>query len=322
MESLPGMPIHRLSFTLDDARAAGVEYSRLRRADLSIPTRSVRQLRGSTVPLLERVAALTSLSPRTACSHATAAALWGLFLPPWLDPAAPIHLSRPMELTAPRRRGVRGHRAPLTPGDVIAVNHAFVTAPAWTWTDLAGMLPLADLVAAGDCLLRREDAPRRPGALGGSDPLCTLGEIADVVGRRPGSRGVRRAREALELLRPGVDSAPETRLRLLILEAGLPEPEVNQWIFDPSGRRLSRPDLQYRRQRVALEYEGEHHLLSAVQWNRDIERDDRLRELGWVVLRFSKHHLLPANVPASMGKIRRALAAAEAQGASGPKFAV
>ncbi|WP_159802668.1 endonuclease domain-containing protein [Arthrobacter zhaoguopingii] len=322
MEFLPGLPIQRLSFTLDEARTAGVDYSRLRRTDLSIPSRSVRERRGSDVPLLDRAAVLTSLSPRTACSHTTAAALWGLFLPPWLDPAAPIHLSRPMELTAPRRRGVRGHRVPLTPRDVVPVNGAFVTAPAWTWTDLAGMLRLADLVAAGDCLLRRDDAPARPGTIGVPDPLSSLGEIADVVGRRRGSRGIRRAREALELLRPGVDSAPETRLRLLILEAGLPEPEVNQWILDPYGRRLSRPDLQYRRQRIALEYEGEHHLLSAVQWNRDIERDDRLRELGWVVLRFSKHHLLPADVPASMGKIRRALAAAEARGPSGMPFGV
>ncbi|WP_246199554.1 hypothetical protein [Arthrobacter zhaoguopingii] len=149
MEFLPGLPIQRLSFTLDEARTAGVDYSRLRRTDLSIPSRSVRERRGSDVPLLDRVAVLTSLSLRTACSHTTAAALWGLFLPPCLDPAAPIHLIRPMELTAPRRRGVRGHRAPLTPRDVVPVNGAFVTAPAWTWTDLAGMLPLADLVAAG-----------------------------------------------------------------------------------------------------------------------------------------------------------------------------
>ena len=87
---------------------------------------------------------------------------------------------------------------------------------------------------------------------------------------------------------------------------------MNRWILDASGRPLSRPDLQYRLQRIALEYEGEHHLLQPGQWNRDIERDDRLRAIGWTVLRFTKIHLLPANVPASMAKIRNALAAADA----------
>jgi very-short-patch-repair endonuclease len=268
-------------------------------------------VRNFEVPLLDRVASLTSLAPGTACSHLTAAALWGIFLPPWLDPADPIHLSRPLELTAPRRPGVLGHRAPFTRCDVVEVRGAFLTSPAWTWTDLAEMLALADLVAAGDCLLRREDAPPRPGELHFPDPLCTITEIADVVARRPGTRGIRRARTALELLRSGVDSAPESRLRLHILDAGLPEPEVNRWIVDALGRRVSRPDLQYRRQRIALEYEGEHHLLDAAQCTRDIERDDRLRALGWTVLRFTKAHLVPGSVPFAMAKIRSALAAAD-----------
>lgn len=99
------------------------------------------------------------------------------------------------------------------------------------------------------------------------------------------------ARDALPLLRAGVDSAPESLLRLLIVAAGLPEPEVNQWITDDAGRRVSRPDLQYRVQRIALEYEGEHHLTDPRQWSRDIDRDDRLRALGWTVLRFTKRHL-------------------------------
>ncbi|MDM7990608.1 DUF559 domain-containing protein [Arthrobacter sp. zg-Y877] len=115
------------------------------------------------------------------------------------------------------------------------------------------------------------------------------------------------ARAAVELLRPGVDSPPESRLRLLIHNAGLPEPEVNQWIAGPDGRAISRPDLQYRRLRIALEYEGEHHLLDPAQWHRDIERDDRLRQVGWVVLRFTKKHLRQENAPATVEKIRRTL---------------
>lgn len=56
-----------------------------------------------------------------------------------------------------------------------------------------------------------------------------------------------------------------------------------------------------------MEYEGEHHLTDPVQWGRDIERDDRLRGLGWTVLRFSKFQLRQG-WPASEQKLRRALA--------------
>ena len=107
----------------------------------------------------------------------------------------------------------------------------------------------------------------------------------------------------------GVDSAPETRLRLLIRSVGLPEPEVNRWIIGADGRPLSRPDLQYPLLRIALEYEGEHHLRDPDQWHRDIERDERLRQLGWIVLRFSKKHLRPENRAATEERIRSTLRA-------------
>ncbi|MCQ1950941.1 endonuclease domain-containing protein [Arthrobacter sp. zg-Y859] len=72
---------------------------------------------------------------------------------------------------------------------------------------------------------------------------------------------------------------------------------------------MAEHDLQYRRLRIALEYEGEHHLLDPDQWHRDIERDDRLRQLGWAVLRFSKKHLRPENEAGTAGKVRAVLLA-------------
>lgn len=123
---------------------------------------------------------------------------------------------------------------------------------------------------------------------------------------RSGARGTAAARSALPLLRHGVDSAPECLLRLLIVGAGLPEPDVNRWIVDRDGRRISRPDLHYRERRIAMEYEGEHHLTDPRQWSRDIERDERLRALGWTVLRFTKAHLGVGGEEA-LARIRRAL---------------
>lgn len=259
----------------------------------------------------QRVVSLTELTSQTAASHVTAAKLWGIYLPAMAEADERIHLTRPAEDNRPRRPGVRGHRAALAEHDVVRMFGAAVTSPARTWVDLAETLRLEDLVAAGDSLLRRFDAPWRDAEISAPDPLSSVDAIAEAVARRAGRRGVRRAREALPLLRAGADSAPESKLRLAIIQAGLPEPTVNQWIVDAHGKRVSRPDLQYAVLRIALEYEGAHHLLDPEQWNRDIDRDDRLRAMGWTVLRFSKEHLRPEHLPVTMAKIRTALAAAE-----------
>ncbi|MCC9175326.1 endonuclease domain-containing protein [Arthrobacter sp. zg-Y179] len=302
-EGLPG-PV----FTVNEARSLGLPPSRLRRNEFDAVGYGLRAQRGRECSLAEQVRPLAPDSGRTVASHTTAAALWEMWLPRGLE-AGPLHLTRPLRYGQPRRSGVVGHNAALQQRDVIRSNGLLVTSPVFTWTDLASVLSLDDLVVAGDSLLRRQDAPPRGGDLPWPDPLCQVQDLQDVLDRRAGTRGVSTALTALGLVRAGVDSAPETRLRLLVHHAGLPDPDVNQWILGSDGRAISRPDLQYRRLRIALEYEGEHHLLDPDQWHRDIERDDRLRQLGWAVLRFTKQHLRPENRAGTAEKVRDALLA-------------
>ncbi|WP_434991958.1 endonuclease domain-containing protein [Arthrobacter sp. Ld5] len=294
-------------FSVEAARTLGLPGHVLRRSVYRRSSRSIRFLDSAPPEVSDVVACLGTLSPGTVASNETAAALWGLPLPRRSDDA-PIHLTRPPGTTRPRRAGVVGHVAALGEDDVVTVYGVPLTSPARTWCDLGARLPFPALVAAGDALLRRPDAPRRAAAINLPDPLCTLDTLSAAVATRRGARGQAAVRAALPLLRSGVDSAPESMLRMLILDAGLPEPEVNRWILDEDGR-VSRPDLQYRRQRVALEYEGEHHLTDPRQWARDIERDERLRALGWTVLRFTKRHL-GAGREDAMARIRYALAVA------------
>ncbi|MCQ2001618.1 endonuclease domain-containing protein [Arthrobacter zhaoxinii] len=301
-------PLPGAVFSVAEARALGLPPSRLRRKEFAAAGYGLRIVRGRERSLADQLRALAPEAGHTVASHVTAALLWGMWLPLHLD-TAPLHLTRPLRYSQPRRRGVVGHNAALQQGDVVRSNGLLVTSPVFTWTDLACVLSCDDLVAVGDSLLRRQDAPPRGGSLPWPDPLCQPAEIQEVVERRTGIRGRATAVAAWGLLRAGVDSAPESHLRLLIHHAALPEPEVNQWITGPDGRVISRPDLQYRRLRIALEYEGEHHLLDPAQWHRDIERDDRLRQLGWVVLRFTKQHLRPENAPATAEKVRTALLA-------------
>ena len=157
------------------------------------------------------------------------------------------------------------------------VNGRPVVEPALTFLQLAEPstgLSGVDLVAAGDALVRH---------------WCGLDELRAAA--RMSSRRGRRARAALAYVRCDVDSAPETRLRLLLVMAGLPEPLVGQVVRDSAGGWIARPDLSYPDQRIAIEYEGEHHRVDPRQWARDIGRQENMEALGWIVLRITAQDL-------------------------------
>lgn len=153
-----------------------------------------------------------------------------------------------------------GHQLALLPDEVVELDGVRLTSPARTWLDLASVLGVDDLVVAGDSLVC-EHGPEFPFP---RDALCRIEDLRSVVARHPGSRGVRKARAAVELIRVGADSPPETRLRLLLGRAGLPElvPNLVVTEADPwggPGRSVLWPDAACPQWRVALQYEGVHH---------------------------------------------------------------
>jgi very-short-patch-repair endonuclease len=56
--------------------------------------------------------------------------------------------------------------------------------------------------------------------------------------------------------------------------------------------------LSYRRYKVGIEYEGEHHGDSS-QIARDIARSERYAALGWTEVRISKRHMVNDAKPAA-----------------------
>ena len=90
---------------------------------------------------------------------------------------------------------------------------------------------------------------------------------------------------------PGAESPPETRTRLVLVRGGLPAPTTQIPIADRSGRIFARAHLGWERWKVLVEYDGEHHWSDVRQRSDerqrtgDIERMERLAELGWVVVR-------------------------------------
>lgn len=85
-------------------------------------------------------------------------------------------------------------------------------------------------------------------------------------------------------LRPRVDSPMETHVRLLIVLAGRPCPEAGGEVLDEDGQWIATVDLQYRAQRIAIEYDGLLHLTSRRKWLRDLATRDLLRDQGWEVI--------------------------------------
>jgi hypothetical protein len=73
----------------------------------------------------------------------------------------------------------------------------------------------------------------------------------------------------------------ESRLRMLIVLAGLPEPGVNHIEYDDRGGWARRFDLSYPEARLAIEYDGRQHAQSQAQWERDVDRREGLDRDGW-----------------------------------------
>jgi REase_MTES_1575 len=149
-----------------------------------------------------------------------------------------------------------------------------VTSPGQTFLDLASCLNLVDLVIFGDSLVRAK--------------RTTSQELIDSSDAWTGS-GARLARRAARLVRANVDSPMETRLRLLIVLAGLPEPEINVILRNREGDWVLRFDLCYRDLKLAIEYDGRQHALDDKQWAKDIERRELLDRLGWRLIVVRAH---------------------------------
>ncbi|ONI63010.1 hypothetical protein CSIV_16470 [Microbacterium sp. CSI-V] len=207
-----------------------------------------------------------------AFSHETAAALWGMPVPQ-RPGAGTLHVSAAPPSREPRTVGVVGHRIAMNAEDTTTVAGLPVTTPVATSAHLAGSLSEHALVGIGDWLLAR------------GIPKATLeATVAEFTGR--GSVILRRA---VERVRPGVESPRETAVRLVLVDAGLPEPSLN-WTLHSNGRFVARLDMAYRDYRVAVEYDGRHHALDE-QFRRDADRWRAIGAAGWILVRIVSHHM-------------------------------
>ena len=175
--------------------------------------------------------------------------------------------------------------------EVTVTSGVRVTVASRTFTDLAATLDTANLIVIGDAILR--------------EPRASLAELEIAIRAASGQRGVVRARQAIPRLDGRSASAPESLLRVRIEDAGLPRPLANVDVYDSCGGWIACPDLLYEEAKVAIEYEGEHHLQKR-QFRLDLGRDQRLTLAGFVVVRAGARDL-PANATTLPDTVRRLL---------------
>ncbi len=294
-----GVPLAASGFTVRDARAAGVRRDRLYQRDLQRPFRGVRAI---DADLHDHVALCQAYAARMCdgqyFSHASAALLHGLPLPFWHPPRG-VHVSVFAPRKPPKMRGVISHELHSTGHRVGWARGLPCISPEDTWAQLSGELDLASLVAIGDFIVGGDEA------YSGIPSASTIHDLMRAVRHHGRRRGVRDLRRAIELVRIGSLSPQESRLRVELLGAGLPEPHLNHKVFD-SGRFVAMVDLAYPEHRVAIEYLGDHHRTQRELYEDDMARRERLAAAGWDALFVTSADVAPRSTRAVL-HTRRAL---------------
>ena len=217
-------------------------------------------------------AALLAVGRPAALSGATSLAVHGISV---VDETS-IHVTVPHSRRTRSKPGLTIHHADFRPSDVVELDGLATFS-----LDLA----LADFLCDGD---KRTAFAALDEALHGlvPDHARALREnVRDRIVDRRDRRGIHRAVLLLGLATGKADSPAESILRLIVVEAGFPIPEVQYEITTIDGRKLYVLDLAWPSRRIALEYDG----FASHEGRRDydVERDARMAGRGWITIRAS-----------------------------------
>ena len=252
----------RVPFTRAEAREAGISAKQLLGVRYQRLFHGLHLSAGVVATPAVRAQAVLRICPLgSQASHFTAAELWGVIVP-----SQPLtHVSCPQPGWRSERRGVASHRLSRH-AKASSFGGIRISSPEQTFIDLARLLSLVDLVVLGDSLVKAN--------------RTTVDRLVGAVQEWPGW-GSRPARLAAGFVREGVDSPMETRLRMLMVLAGFPEPVVNHILYNSKGRWSKRFDLSYPELKLIIEYDGRQHAENDEQWDHDLIRRENLDGDGW-----------------------------------------
>ena len=186
----------------------------------------------------------------------------------WVDGRTTVELIHENRHRLP---GLRVHSDRIEEDEITVVDGVPATTPARTVLDLGCWHPTTSAVAAIDSLARAAE--------------IKTADVELLAQRYPGRRGIARARRALTLFDAGAQSPKETWLRLVLVEAGIPQPQTQITVRDEFGQAIAYLDMGWEGIKVAVEYDGDHHRSDRSQFGWDIRRLEKLQHRGWIVIR-------------------------------------
>lgn len=148
------------------------------------------------------------------------------------------------------------------------------TKPAWTAVEVARQLRRPRALATLDAALRSK--------------RCSRAEIERAIAEQRGRRGIVAARELLPFADGRAESAMESEARLVMIDRGLPLPELQHPIRGCDGE-LWRVDFAWPAAHLAAEYESVDWHAGRNEMLRDKSRWGKIQELGWTIIPIVVH---------------------------------
>lgn len=296
--------LHPSGFSYASAKALGVPRSRLRASDLHRPAYGIRTT--TRVPSqLELIRALAAeLKPHHAYAGATAAIILGLPVSRRALESTQLIVASPNSAPRMRRTLVKAVRVPDRHFERVLVDGLPIVPVPLLLATAMSEATVDELVALLDAALTRADnyPGRRAHRLGSLHPDA----LPNLSRTYAGMHGVAKLRTACDLARVGVESPMESLIRVRLVQAGFPEPEINPEIVLGNGR-IVRPDMLYRDAKVTIEYQGDHHRTDRATWQADIERTRDLQAAGFVELQVSAADLTGPRFTRLVARLRQLL---------------
>ncbi|MGE2721489.1 hypothetical protein [Mycolicibacterium celeriflavum] len=214
-----------------------------------------------TMPIKAKAAYLWTRR-RGVITGRAAAALHGAM---WVNASDPVEL---IWTNNHRPAGIITRRERISPDEVVMADGIPTATPGRTAFDLGRHLPRTQAVIHLDALVR---------ATG-----LTAEDVSLMAERYGSARGVRRLREAIEVMDGGAQSPKESWLRLLLVDAGYPKPQTQIPVFDDWGIEFAFLDMGWRELMIAVEYDGDQHRKDRARYVWDERRLRRLTRAGWL----------------------------------------
>jgi hypothetical protein len=228
--------------------------------------RGVYVRKGCDVSLRDRaIGAWLASRRKCVVSGVAASAMHGA---PWVDPDVPIELAA---AKCSAQEGLVPRTERVADDEITRISGLPVTTRVRTAFDLGRHLDRPQALARLDALMWNQ--------------RFSIDEVLALVERYPRARGVRQLRELLPLIDGGSESPRESRIRLMLHDAGFPRPETQIPVLAGTTRPVAFLDMGWRDFMIAVEYDGDHHRKDRKQYVKDIARLRMLEAMGWIVIR-------------------------------------